>query len=59
MSIYSKITSILPKAEKPIKSISSDNDLAFTNHYLLNAKEYFTNPYGLQEKEAWKIELAI
>lgn len=48
--INSKINSILKKAEKPIRSITTDNDLAFANHHLLNVNVYFTNPYSSQEK---------
>lgn len=48
--INSKINSILNKAEKPIKSITTDNDLAFAKHHLLNVNVYFTNPYSSQEK---------
>lgn len=48
--INTKINSILNKAEKPIRSITTDNDLAFANHHLLNVNVYFTNPYSSQEK---------
>ena len=48
--IEKKINKILLRAEKPIKSITTDNDLAFANHYNLDVKVYFTNPYSSQEK---------
>lgn len=48
--INSKIKSILKKSEKPIRSITTDNDLAFAKHHLLNVNVCFTNPYSSQEK---------
>lgn len=48
--INSKIKSILNRTEKPIRSITTDNDLAFANHHQLNIDVYFTNPYSSQEK---------
>lgn len=48
--INSKINNILQRAEKPIQSITTDNDLAFAKHHQLNVNVYFTNPYTSQEK---------
>jgi len=48
--INRKIKKILNRTEKPLRTITTDNDQAFAKHHQLDIKVYFTNPYSSQEK---------
>lgn len=48
--IESKIKKLLKRCKHPVRSITTDNDLAFANHYKLGVKVYFTRPYSSFEK---------
>lgn len=48
--IEKKINRIMNRFEHGVKTITTDNDLAFANHYRLKVPVYFTHPYSSQEK---------
>lgn len=48
--IENKINKMLRRCKHKVKSITTDNDLAFANHYLLDVDVYFTHPYSSFEK---------
>ncbi len=48
--IHKKINKVLRRCKHKIRSITTDNDLAFANHHKFNVKVYFTHPYSSFEK---------
>ncbi len=48
--IEKKIKKMIKRCKHTITSITTDNDLAFANHYNLDVKVYFTHPYSSFEK---------
>lgn len=48
--IEGKINEMMMRCKHKITSITTDNDLAFANHYKLDVKVYFTHPYSSFEK---------
>lgn len=48
--IENKINHMLQRCKHKVTSITTDNDLAFANHYKLDVKVYFTHPYSSFEK---------
>lgn len=48
--IEKKINKVISRFEHGVKTITTDNDLAFANHHQLQVPVYFTHPYSSHEK---------
>lgn len=54
-----KISKTIDRFEHGVKTITTDNDLAFANHYLLDVPVYFTHPYSSHEKGSVENRIGI